>query len=46
MKDKRFRSAETGEFITEEEAKEHPATTVGETVKPKPEPEKEPDGAA
>lgn len=33
MKDKRYRSAETGEFVTEEEAKEHPATTVGETIK-------------
>ena len=29
---KRFRSAETGEFVTRDEAEENPATTVSETV--------------
>jgi predicted transcriptional regulator len=32
---KRRRSAETGKFVTEEEVREHPDTTVTETVKPK-----------
>jgi hypothetical protein len=31
---KRVRSAETGKFVTKEEATKHPKTTVTETVKP------------
>lgn len=31
-KHKRYRSAETGEFVTRDEAEENPATTVSETV--------------
>ena len=34
-KNKRHRSADTGRFVTEREAKRHPKTTVSETVRPK-----------
>lgn len=30
---KRYRDAESGEFVTEEYAKKHPKTTVSETIK-------------
>jgi hypothetical protein len=30
---KRYRDAETGEFITEDYAKKHPKTTISETIK-------------
>lgn len=30
---RRFRSAVTGRFVSEEFAEQHPGTTVGETVK-------------
>lgn len=33
-KSKRHRSADTGRFVTESEAKRHPKTTVSETVRP------------
>ena len=34
-KSKRHRSAETGRFVTEREARRHPKTTVSETVRPR-----------